>query len=167
MAKTPHPAPIDAASRLRARCLDRLTGARRTSRGATDADGLLAELSASGGLDPSRDERGVVVTLRDVFADAAVAPKARETLAELGRVAAAHADVGVQVVVNDATPPTPADEALDAKRADAVVSTLVSAGASAAKVKGVTAGVRAPVVDPGDAAHRGRNARVDVVFVTR
>jgi outer membrane protein OmpA-like peptidoglycan-associated protein len=163
----PHPAPIDAAARVRARCLDRLTAARRTSQGATDGDTLLAELSASGGLDPARDERGVVVTLRDLFDGAGLAASAQDKVAELGRVAAAHPDLGVQVVVNDAAPPTKADEALDAKHADAVVTALVRAGATVGHVKSELAGVRAPVVDPGDAAHRGRNARVDVVFVTR
>ena len=44
---------------------------------------------------------------------------------------------------------------------------LVAAGAKAERVKGEAVGARAPIVDPGDAAHRGRNARVDVVFVTR
>jgi outer membrane protein OmpA-like peptidoglycan-associated protein len=109
----------------------------------------------------------VVVTLRDVFTDGALSAKSQPVVAELGRVAASHGDVGVQVVVNDATPPTKADEALDAQRADAVVKALVAAGATATRVKGETAGTRAPVVDPGDAAHRGRNARVDIVFVTR
>jgi hypothetical protein len=163
----PHPAPIDAAARVRAKCLERLTAARRASNAATDPDTLLAELSASGGLDPSRDERGVVVTLRDLFEGAALAAHADEKLGELGRVAAAHPDMGVQVVVNDAAPPTKADEAMDAKHADAVVTALVRGGATVAHVKSELAGVRAPVVDPGDAAHRGRNARVDVVFVTR
>jgi len=167
IAQKPHPAPIDAASRLRAKCLDRLTGARRVSKGPTDADALLAELSASGSFAPSRDERGVIVTLRDVFTDGALSAKSQAVVAELGRVAASHGDVGVQVVVNDATPPTKADETLDAQRADAIVKALVAAGATAAKVKGETAGVRSPIVDPGDAAHRARNARVDIVFVTR
>ncbi len=163
----PHPAPIDAAARVRAKCLDRLTNARRVSHGATDPDTLLAELSASGGLDPSRDERGVVITLRDLFEGASLAAHADEKLAELGRVAAAHPDMGVQVVVNDATTPTKADEAMDAKHADAVVTALVRGGATVAHVKSELAGVRAPIVDPGDVARRGRNARVDVVFVTR
>jgi outer membrane protein OmpA-like peptidoglycan-associated protein len=163
----PHPAPIDAAARVRAKCLDRLTLSRRASQGATDADTLLAELSASGGIDPSRDERGVVVTLRDLFDGANLAPAGQEKVAQLGRVAGAHPDLGVQVVVNDATTPSKGDEALDAKRADTVVTALVHAGANAGHVKSELAGVRAPVVDPGDGAHRARNARVDVVFVTR
>ena len=59
---------IDAAGLARARCLDVLTRARRTA-GHDDggADALLSELSASGGWDPTRDERGVVVTLRGTF----------------------------------------------------------------------------------------------------
>ncbi len=163
----PHPAPIDAAARVRAKCLEKLTTARRTSAKTTGSDELLAEVSARGGLDPSRDERGVVVPLRDVFEGGNVAKKAEALIAELGRIAAAHADVGVQVVVHDATSPTKAEADADVKRADAVVKELVAAGAAAERVKGETAGARAPIVDPTDAAHRAMNARVDVVFVTR
>ena len=163
----PHPAPIDAAARARAKCLEQLTTARRTSAGTTGGDELLAEISASGGLDPSRDERGVVVSLRDVFEGTKIAKKAEAKIAELGRIAAAHPDSAVQVVVHDANAPSKAEAAADAERADAVVKGLVAAGAKAERVKGATAGAKAPIVDPGDAAHRGMNGRVDVVFVTK
>jgi flagellar motor protein MotB len=168
IATKPSPAPIDAAARVRAKCLSALTLARRmTEPGAVDGDALLAELSASGGLDPSRDERGVVVTLRDAFTGTAVAPAAQTKLADLGRVAAAHPDVGVQVVLHDATNPTKADEANDRARADAAAQALVAGGAKADRVQTQLAGTRAPVVDPMDLAHRARNARVEIVFVTK
>jgi len=159
-------APIDAAARARARCLDALTRVRRGAATGADTDALLGEVSASAGLDPSRDERGVVITLRDAYKGTALAPEAEAKLKELGRVAAAHAGLGVQVVLHDATAPTKADAEGDAQRADAAVKALVGAGAPAAKVKGETAGNRAPVVDPADAAHRARNARLEVVFVS-
>jgi flagellar motor protein MotB len=163
----PHPAPIDLAARARAKCLEALTTARRGSAAATGGDELLSEVSASGGLDPSRDERGVVVSLRDVFEGTKLAKKVEPKIAELGRIAAAHPDLAVQVVVHDATPPSKAEAAADAQRADAVVKALVAAGAKAERVKGETAGAKAPIADPNDAAHRGMNARVDVVFVTK
>jgi flagellar motor protein MotB len=165
----PYPAPIDAAARVRAKCLSALTLARRVTPPATEVDGdaLLAELSASGGLDPSRDERGVVVTLRDAFTGTALAAPAQSKVADLGRVAAAHPGVGVQVVVHDATAPTKGDEANDRARADAVAKALVGAGAKAEAVQTQLAGTRAPVVDPSDLAHRARNARVEIVFVTK
>ena len=167
----PHPAPIDAASRARAKCLLSLYSARRSTGGGgtpTSGDALLAELSASGGLDPSRDERGVVVSLRDLFeAKNALGAHGQERLAELGRVAGAHPDVGVQVVVHDANTPSKAEADADLERADVVVKALVAAGAKGDRVKGEAVGAKAPIVDPGDAAHRARNARVDVVFVTR
>ncbi|HVH44360.1 MAG TPA: hypothetical protein VM925_18535, partial [Labilithrix sp.] len=79
---SPKPAPIDQAGRARAACLGALTKARRSGASDTDpADALLGELSrarliegaadpkAKSGTDlaPSRDERGVVVTLRSLF----------------------------------------------------------------------------------------------------
>ncbi len=158
---------IDAAARARAECLAVLTRARRTADApkAADPDTLLAELSATGGWDPTRDERGVVVVLRSVFKGQALDPDMEKRLRDLGRVAVAHPDFAVQVVVHDAAPPSPRDAATDTERAQAVVAALVAGGAPAAKVKAETAGAKAPVVDPADAKHRGRNARVEIVFV--
>ena len=159
------PAPIDEAARVRARCLDVLTRARRaTGDDAGKADALLSELSASGGWDPVRDERGVVVTLHGAFRGAELAGDATTRLKDLGRVAAAHPAFALQVVVHDAQPQPPKDDA-DTRRAGAAVQALVAGGATAARIKPELAGTRAPLVDPGDAKQRGRNERLDVVFV--
>lgn len=160
---SPKPAPIDDAARARAECLGLLTKARRAhpiaSANAQAADPLLAELSAAGN-EPIRDERGIVVTLRDVFTGAALSKDGEAKLKVLGRVAAAHPSVGVQVVVHDATTQPPGT------RAQLAVNALVGGGAKVDKVASDFAGTRAPIVDPNDAKNRGRNARVDVVFVT-
>ena len=74
---------------------------------------------------------------------------------------------GHLVVVHDATQPTKGDDANDKQRADAIAKALVAAGAPADRVQAQTAGARAPIVDPMDLAHRARNARVEIVFVTR
>jgi flagellar motor protein MotB len=156
---------IDDAGLARAHCLEVLTRARRaTSRDDGGPDALLAELSASGGWDPTRDERGVVVTLRGAFEGTKLTDEGESKLESLGRVAASHPGFGVQVVVHDAQPPAIKDEG-DVRRADATVKALVTGGATAARVKAELAGARAPVVDPGDSRMRGRNERIDVVFV--
>ena len=159
------PAAIDDAGAARARCLDALTRARRAS-GQDDgrADALLAELSASGGWDPTRDERGIVVTLRGAFSGDALSEDGKTKLENLGRVAAAHEGFRVQLVVHDAVAPAAKDDG-DAHRADAAVKALVAAGAQAPRVKSELAGARAPAVDPADPRLRARNERVDVVFV--
>lgn len=156
---------IDAAGLARAHCLDVLTRARRTA-GHDDggADALLSELSASGGWDPTRDERGVVVTLRGTFQGTKLTDDGEAKLESLGRVAAAHPGFGVQVVVHDAQAPAAKDES-DARRADATVKALVTGGAAAARVKAELAGAGAPAVDPSDGRLRARNERIDVVFV--
>lgn len=158
----PKPAPIDDAAKARVACLEVLTKARRdqTSTAKTLPDALLTELSAAGQA-PTRDERGVVVTLRDVFRGAALAPDAQKALEALGRVAAAHGDVGVQIVVHDAAP-----LAGGADRAKTAAAVVVAGGAKADHVVSDSAGTKAPVVDPIDAKNRGRNARLEVVFVT-
>jgi hypothetical protein len=165
MAKGARPAPIDDAASARVRCLDVLTHARRAAGDdASSADALLAELSASGGWDPVRDERGVIVTLHDAFRGQDLAGDAASKLKELGRIAAAHSGFAVQVVVHDAQLAAPKD-ATDGKRADAAVHALVAGGAAAAHINAELAGTRTPLVDPGDAKGRARNERVDVVFV--
>jgi hypothetical protein len=163
--KTPRPAPIDDAARARAQCLDVLTRARRAAADVgNNTDALMAEISASGGWDPSRDERGVVVVLRGLFHGLDVTDAGAARLKELGRVAGAHPDFGLQIVVHDAQQPNPKDDS-DAKRVQAVVKALVAGGASESRVKSELAGARAPVVDPADPKLRPRNERVEVVFV--
>ena len=175
-AKTP--LTIDPAARARAACLTSLTKARRTAGPDSDqADTLLGELSQAAGqgavdapkhadLAPARDERGVVVTLRSAFKGEKLTPEAETSVKDLGRVAAAHPSFAVQVVVHDAQTPSAADVASDRKRGEAIVQALVAGGIPAAKIKLEQAGSRAPVVDPKDARHRERNARVEIVFVS-
>jgi flagellar motor protein MotB len=156
---------IDDAGLARAHCLDVLTRSRRAATvNQGDPDALLSELSASGGWDPTRDERGVVVTLRGVYQGATLSDAGEAKLESLGRVAAAHPSFGIQVVVHDAQPPSGKD-GIDARRGEAAVKALVTGGATAARVKAELVGARAPTVDPGDSRLRGRNERIDIVFV--
>lgn len=176
---------IDPAARARAACLTSLTKARRTASTDSDqADTLLGELSQAAGrgaadpataatgapkhadLAPARDERGVVVTLRSAFKGEKLTPEAETSVKDLGRVAAAHPMFAVQVVIHDAQSPSAADVATNRKRGESITQALVSGGIAATKVKVEQAGSRAPVVDPKDARHRDRNARVEIVFVS-
>jgi hypothetical protein len=168
LAKSQRPAPIDDAVRVRARCLDFLTRARRGTSNVEAADALLAELSAAGGWDPGRDERGVGVTLHDAFRGAALAAPIDGKLRELGRVAAAHPAFALQVVVHAASGGGAASQtidAVDAKRAEAAVQALAAGGATSSRIRSELAGTRAPIVDPSDVKSRGRNERLEVVFV--
>ena len=165
LAKGARPAPIDDAARSRARCLDLLTRARRGADQTGTADALLTELSAAGGWSPSRDERGVVVTLHDAFHGSELTAEASEKVKELGHVAAAHAGFAVEVVVHDAQALPPKDTT-DAKRAEAALQALVAGGAAATKLKSELAGVTEPLVDPSDAKGRARNERLEVTFVS-
>jgi flagellar motor protein MotB len=157
---------IDAAAKSRADCLDVLVRARR---GAVDApavaDELLTELSAAGSWSPKLDERGVVVTLRDLFRGGELTDDGSKRLADLGRVAGSHPSFGIQVVVHDAAPP--ANAAFDAKRAEVAVQALVAAGAGRSAVASELAGAKTPVADASDPRSRARNERLDVVFVVK
>lgn len=164
-AGAPAGALVDEAMRVRARCLAALTAARRETRvDSTRADALLGELgAASQGSDatPRRDERGVVVTLRDGFQGASLTPAAARQVEAWGRVARAHAPMALQVVVHDATPE---ESERTSQRAGAVVRALTAGGAAAEHVATVLAGTRAPLVPSAD-GRSPRNARVEIVFV--
>jgi hypothetical protein len=154
------PAPIEAASRARAECLAALTAARRpaaTTSSIGKSDQLLSEISAMGGLSPMRDDRGVVVTLRELFAASQLTKEARDRLAALGRVAQAHADFPVQVVVHGA--------GTDRQQGDAVVRVLVDAGANKERVLVEAAGSAHPLLDASLARDPKRNDRIEVIFV--
>ncbi len=156
---------VDEAGAARARCLRVLTRARRSAGDdGGRADALLSELSASGGWDPTRDERGVVVTLRGAFQGTKLTGEGEAKLASLGRVASSHPGFAVQVVLHDAQSPSAKDDG-DAQRSTAVVKALLSGGAPAAHVKAELAGTGAPLVDPSNPKLRIRNERLDVVFV--
>ena len=162
-------APIDAAARARANCLNALTHARRATGGANtgDADALLSALSSHGGWDPSRDERGVVVTLHGAFKGTVLATEAEKQLRDLGHVASAHGTFPLQVVVHDATTPDKAETTADIARAQAALTALTAGGAAANQAATETVGARLPKTDPNDPATRAQNARLEVVFVSR
>ncbi|WP_437976778.1 hypothetical protein WMF11_06205 [Sorangium sp. So ce295] len=170
------PAPIDQASRARAGCLAALTAARRAATPVTRApgagDGLLAELSAAGTWSPVRDDRGIVVTLRGLFAGNALTKAGEARLRDLALVATAHPSFPVAVVVHTDREIRASEEPAWAARADAVVRALGPAqGATAAgapagpSIAPFLAGSASPVVDPGG-SERARNARVEIIFVT-
>ncbi|HMJ16134.1 MAG TPA: hypothetical protein VK524_32190 [Polyangiaceae bacterium] len=154
--------PIDDATRLRSACLRELSEVRR--RAVKDgglADALLAELSQPGNLFPFRDDRGVVITVRDLFTAAGqLKADAEERLAVLGKVAKAHPEFPVLVVFHTSrTAP-----GLDAGRAESVLGALRKAGAT--RVETRSAGSALPVVEPKRGGARERNERIEIIFVS-
>ncbi len=157
LAKAPsHPA-IDTAVRLRSACLGELTSVRRSAaddapeRGAADA--LLDELGKAG-LSPSRDNRGVVVALREAFQGNTLRPEAHERVVALGQVARAHATFPLLVVSHAAG---------SSNRIDDIVKVLTEAGAP--KVRATRAGNALPLSPPGRPGASASNERIEIVFV--
>ncbi|MRG93455.1 hypothetical protein [Polyangium spumosum] len=161
------PAPIDLATRARASCLSALTGMRRAMTPVTRApgagDALLGEISATRLFSPSRDDRGIVVTLRNVFAGEKLTPAATEQITRLGKLAAENPRFPLAVIVHQEKEPSAKEQAAVKARAEAVAAALRAANAP--KVDVVLAGAASPVVDPAG-SDRARNARVEIVFVT-
>jgi hypothetical protein len=170
LAKTDKPVAIDLATRTRASCLSVLVRARRgssTPATAGSADALLEEIGAmnakgDGSLEPSRDERGVAVTLRRVFDGDNVSSAVKPRLDELDRVAAAHPAFALAVVVHTDKPVGDAEKAAWNARATKIADAFKSV--PAAKKVVLVAGDAVPLVPKG-AGDRSKNARVEIVLV--
>jgi outer membrane protein OmpA-like peptidoglycan-associated protein len=124
------------------------------------ADALLEELSV-GGAAPSRDDRGVSVSLRDLFGpDGKLTERARPELERLVRVAEAHPDFPVLLVGHSSSDRGTAEverqlELLRAALADSGVSKLAVA----------SVGDRQPLLPQRSPSARARNQRIELVFV--
>lgn len=159
------PAPIDEAIRLRSGCLEALSSIRapgRTSSPAhSEADALLSQLSAAG-YEPHRDDRGIVVTLRDVLERGALSPSAASRVQQLAQVSKTHPQLPLLVAAH-AVGRRATKEASAA--ADAVMAALESHGVKEAR--SVIAGAGLPLAV--QAAHDAKdlNTRVEIVFVDR
>ena len=165
----PRPAPIDAAMRARVECLAALTAARRPASGTSSigrSDQLLSEVSAIGGLSPVRDERGVVVTLRGGFSGVDVGREGRDRLTMMGRIAQAHPDFPVLVVVHSRPKPPPSGSSeREQKLGDAIAAALVDAGADRSHLSVEAAGTAHPTLDPGISRDPTRSERIEIIFV--
>jgi len=163
-------APIDGATRARAGCLGALTALRRaaspTSRAPGAGDALLAAIAATNKFAPSRDDRGVGVALRGLFSGGgALTPQGDARLVELGKIAAAHPGFPIEVVVHTDKPAGAREEGAIRARAESAIKALQKGGGATLRALPVVAGNLVPVADP-RGPDRGRNARVEIVFVT-
>jgi hypothetical protein len=163
LASGPSAAPIDEAMRVRASCLSALTMVRRAvaqqAPAGGSADALLEQLSKAGHGQPTRDDRGVVITLRRVFAGTGLSAAGKRALSALAPIAQQHADFPLMVVLHQSQPVAAAAQERWRQRGQAVVSALGRAG-----VPVELAGTAQPVVDP-HGRHVARNERVELVFV--
>jgi len=163
IAGKPKRAPIDDAIRLRSSCLAELTRARRPAESAAPEAGkpdILLDLLAKANFEPLRDDRGIVVVLRDLFDGNKPKQAAHERLTALAEVARAHPDFPVLVVVHSGHG---GSNKTDAARAEAVGKALLDGGAPRVETK--TAGDTLPVAPQHPASVDKRNERVEVVFV--
>jgi hypothetical protein len=163
LASEPAAAPIDQAMRVRAACLSALTAARRSEASAPGevgaADALLQRLSELGHGAPLRDDRGVVVTLRDAFDGEALTATAQQAIGELAKVVAEHPSFPVMIVLHQARPMDPGQQERWRQRGRAVAGQLTRPGAPVE-----LGGVAQPVVDR-RGRYAARNERVEIVFV--
>ncbi|MGE0321388.1 MAG: hypothetical protein AB7K71_12975 [Polyangiaceae bacterium] len=157
--KSPKPAPIDDAIKLRTSCLKQLTLARRAAtaeaRASSEQDELLKALSDRGGLDPHRDDRGIVVTLRGLYQGNKLASGAKERLEALAKVAKANPRFPLLVSVHEGGADVKASE---------LAKTLSDLGAPKVEARGI--GDRLPLVPSKLRGAAQKNARIELVFVS-
>lgn len=158
--------PIDGATRVRAACLELLTRSRRDTKASSDATlTFLDELSAFAqkrpGMAVERDARGVVVRIERPFEGDALSSKAKEHLAELDKVLAAHPELGVAVVAHAGE--VVADKKLDARKTllDGILRLLPSSPDG--RKLAFDARNFLPIVDP-EGKDKKANARLEVIF---
>ncbi len=94
----------------------------------TDPTALQQELSGAGGMEPHRDERGVIAVFRGLFTGAQMAVTARSRVETLARVIQGHPDAQVQLVVFAGGPARPAAETRARAQAAALSAALEHAG---------------------------------------
>jgi hypothetical protein len=151
---------LERAMRLRGACLNRVAQARQGAAEGAPADGLLSELSAAGA-EPSRDDRGVVVVVRDLFEKSGgLSASGRASLERLANVARSHPQFPLLVVAHAGSS---RDAANVGRQLDVVKATLSELGA--ARTEAHYAGTQLPVLPGPSARAQERNQRFDFVFV--
>lgn len=157
-------APIDEARALRTQCLRELSSTRRArsqqSPASAAADRLLSELSDAA-LVPSRDDRGVIITVHKPFErDDSLTADALKKLTELAAVAKTHPDFPLLVVVHSAGK---LPESRDLARVERATLALKNQGV--ANVAAANVGSALPGLDPRQPGAASRNERLEIVFV--
>jgi hypothetical protein len=151
---------LERAMRLRSSCLSRVTLARQTASDGVPADGLLSELSAAGA-EPSRDDRGVVVVVRELFdKGGALSASGRASLEQLATVAKSHPEFPL-LIVGHAGSSRETDSV--GRQLELLKATLGALGA--ARMDAHNAGTQQPVFAGRSERAKERNQRFDFVFV--
>jgi hypothetical protein len=162
LAKERVPAPIDIATKLRSDCLHEIVEIRRpkisSNPQGTAGDELFVKLS-SAQFTPSRDDRGIAVTLQEPFSGNDLAPVARTALKRLEPIVKEQASIPLLVVVHGAHSNTKRDEA----RGHAAAVVLRQLGASKTDIR--IAGDRLPLLERTTPGAAQRNERLEIVFV--
>jgi flagellar motor protein MotB len=161
---------LPTAGALRARCLKQLTDLRmRNSAGQPESarNDLFLEEATLLGLPAERDDRGLVLRLTSIAEGPALSPKPTlspqtlEQLRSIAKLAIAHKDSPLLLVVHTAGQP---ENHKAAEWGDSAKKLLAAEGAPSVEL--LLAGHTSPLVQPKSKGAAAQNRRLDVVFVT-
>jgi outer membrane protein OmpA-like peptidoglycan-associated protein len=156
----------DAAQRD-ARIAQRQAGASQLQAGEAErrADALAQQLAT---LDARQTDRGLVVTIGDVLFDtdqAQLKPGGQRSMDKLVRFLQAYPQRRALIEgFTDSTGGSAHNQALSARRAEAVRAALVAAGVGAQRLSAMGLGEAYPVAGNGDAGGRQMNRRVEILL---
>lgn len=129
------------------------------------ADALARQLAA---LDAKQTDRGMVVTIGDVLFDsdqAQLKPGGQRSMEKLVGFLQAYPQRRALIEgYTDSTGAAAHNQALSARRADAVRSALMGAGVSAGRLSAMGRGAAYPVADNDNASGRQMNRRVEILL---
>jgi len=159
---------VNQVTKARSDCLRELTLVRRPELLAAPAQGvsdaLLEQLTKTERFFAFRDDRGVVVVLRNVMGKGnSLTPESSQQLEALARVAKAHPKFPVLVVLHSSRD-VPGAAANENTKLAALVAHLKQAGAPS--VEGYAAGAAQPIAHPKQTGAAERNERIEIVFVS-
>ncbi|HNS96095.1 MAG TPA: hypothetical protein PLJ27_05530 [Polyangiaceae bacterium] len=164
LAQWPRPAPVDETMRARTTCLSLLTLARTAHPSTLATDVVLAELSENPDLQPSRDDRGIAITIKD---DPQTNPSTKANVQRIAIISKKYKDFPILLVSHTRAKAPVAVQTTMRNRMQTIADTLAAEGIDRSRIVQIEAGSNRPIAhDPLPPPVPSQNDRVEIVLVS-